>query len=160
MYMPLYTYKCTICGHEFDEIIKYEKRDEFQPCKLCGEKSERKVATPFGISTKLDPKKDTIYSRKEIDKVVGSDSDRKWQGYDERWRKRYQDRQKSRWGDKDPQKIEIPKDSDGKYSPIMHLGDKKARTLRKDFSEALKEHRAERKRKGLGQFDGPGAIEQ
>ncbi len=154
--MPLYTYKCTACGHEFDELVKYDDRDTKQACKLCGEKSERNVASRFAVSTKLDPKKDTIYTPKEIDKVVGADAEKKWTGYDERWRKKYSDRQKARWRGKEPEIINLPKDADGKTSPIMHLGGKQERSVRKEFSESLKEHRAERKKKGLGQFDGPG----
>lgn len=158
--MPMYTYKCAECGHEFDELVKYSVRDEAQVCKLCGKVTgSRKEVTRFGISTRIDPKRETVYSRKEIDKVVGSDAEKKWQGYDERWRGRYEERQKKRWGDKEPGPVTIPKDSDGKYSPIMHLGDNKQRKFRKEYSEALKEHRAERKRKGIPQFDGPGAIE-
>jgi len=156
--MPLYVYRCTACNHEFDELVSYEKRDKFQTCKLCGKESERKVAAPFGIKTTLNARTDTIYSPKEIDKVVGADADKKWEGYNEKWRAKYEARQKARWGDRKPEPVNIPKDSDGKFSPIMNLGDKKERKLRKEFSGALQEHRAERQKKGVKQFDGPGAI--
>ena len=156
--MPLYEFNCTECGHAFEELIPYDDRDKEVLCKLCGKVSKRNHASTFGISTKLDPRKDTIVSPKEIDKVVGADAESKYAGYNERWQKRYKARQEKRWGDKKPEVLSIPKDTDGKYSPVMHLGDKKTRAVRKEFSEALKEHRAERESKGLKQFDGPGSI--
>lgn len=152
--MPLYTYKCKSCGHEFDEIIKYEKRDDPVPCKMCEKDSERMVAVPFGIKSEIDPKKDTVYTNKEIDKVVGKKSEEKWQGYDERWKKRYEERRKRRWGDRTPQDLNIPKEN-----PVMHLGDNKEKTVRKEFVDALQEHRKNREAKGIKQFDGPGSID-
>lgn len=155
--MPLYRYICNSCDLEFEEIRKYEQRDDAQECPDCKSKeSSRVLAVPFGIGTKLDPKKDTIYSPKEIDKVVGAESEKKWEGYDKRWKKRYEERQKKRWERMgvQPGEVNIPKDKDGKYSPIMHLGGKKEREFKRDYSEALKEHRDERKKKGISQFDG------
>jgi hypothetical protein len=57
-----------------------------------------------------------------------------------------------------PTPVNIPKDPDGKYTPIMHLGNSKDRELRREYSTALQEHRAERKKRGEDQFDAPGAI--
>lgn len=156
--MPLYEFRCKSCGHEFEEILSYNNRDGDVECKLCGGESERKKASSFGIHTTLDPKKDTIVTDKEIDKVVGDAAEKKWSGYDERWKNRYGQRQKKRWKGKNPESVNIPKDSDGKYSPVMHLGNKKQKALRKEYTEALQEHRAERKKKGLEQFDSKGAI--
>lgn len=156
--MPLYEYKCKDCGHEFEELVTYVNRDAGQSCKVCGGASERKVASVFGVHTTLNPKSDTIVTNKEIDKVVGKVSEDRWAGYDERWKNRYQDRQKKRWNGKTPEALNIPKDNDGKYSPIMHLGDNKQRALRKEYSEALQVHREERKKKGIQQFDSPGSI--
>lgn len=158
--MPLYTYKCNSCGHEFDDLVKYDKRDEAIPCKMCGKSSSRVYATSFGIKSGLDPKKDTIYSSKEIDRVVGEKAEERWQGYDKRWKTRYEERRKKRWKGRTPQVLNIPKESDGTFSPVKHLGSKKDKTIRTEFSEALQEHRAQRKAKNLDQFDGPGAIEE
>jgi putative FmdB family regulatory protein len=154
--MPLYEYKCENCGLEFEEITSYEKRDLIK-CKICNGNTIRKIST-FGINIDINPKKDTVYTSKEIDKVVGKESEKKWQSYNEKWKERYKKRQEKRWKGKVPEIINIPKDSDGKYSPIMHLGNKKEIELRKEYSEALKEHRKERMKKGISQFDGPGAI--
>lgn len=158
--MPFYVFKCGTCGHEFDEILGMDKMNAVLKCKLCNEDSFRKIAAPFGIHTTIDARKDTVYSPKEIDQVVGRASEERWEGYNEKWKKRYEERQKQRWGDKKPEVMSIPKDPDGKYTPVAHLGDKKEVTVRKEFSEALQEHRAERISKGLGQFDGAGSISE
>jgi putative FmdB family regulatory protein len=158
--MPIYTYTCKKCGFVFEELVSYEKRDSGIPCTLCKEESERKAAEEFGIKTTLNPNTDTVYSAKEIDKVVGQKSEEKWEGYDARWKQRYKDRQEKRWKGAAPAPVNIPKDQDGKYTPLMHLGDSKQRSLRNEFSEALQTHREERKKKGLTQFDGPGAISE
>lgn len=153
--MPLYRYICTECNLEFEELKKYEQRDDKTKCPDCGSvESKRVIPVSFGIKTILNPKKDTIYTPKEIDKVVGADADKKWQAYDERWKKRYEEQRAKRWQGNTPETINMPKDKDGKYSPIMHLGTQEDRQLRKDYSEALKEHRKEREKKGLKQFAG------
>jgi putative FmdB family regulatory protein len=156
--MPLYEFKCSVCGHEFEELTTYEHRDDDQKCKLCAGSSFRKQASTFGIHSDLNPRKDTIVTNKEIDKVVGKASEQRWAGYDEKWKSRYAARQQKRWKGKAPESLNIPKDSDGKYSPVKHLGDVKERSLRKEYSEALKEHRAERESKGIPQFDTSGTI--
>lgn len=158
--MPLYEFKCDGCGHEFEDLVSYADRDSERKCKQCGSSSKRKVASTFGVHSALSPSKDTIVTNKEIDKVVGKASEQRWSGYDERWKARYQAKQQKRWKGKTPENVNIPKDSDGKYSPIMHLGDNKQRGLRKEYSEALQEHRAERIKKGLSQFDSSGAISE
>lgn len=158
--MPLYEFKCLDCGHEFEDLSSYADRDAEKNCKLCGGKSERKAASTFGIHSDLNPRSDTIVTNKEIDKVVGKASEKRWEGYDQKWKSRYEARQQRRRKGKEPGQLNIPKDSDGKYSPIMHLGDKKQRSLRKEYSEALQEHRAERKKKGIPQFESSGAIKE
>lgn len=158
--MPLYTYRCQNCNLEFDELVGYDTRDEKQKCKRCQGPAYRKIAVRFGVSSTLDPRTDTIVSSSEIDRVVGKAAEEKWEGYDQRWRKRYEDRQKKRWAGKTPEVVSIPKDPDGKYTPIAHLGDSQEKKVRNEFSQALKEHRAEREKAGIPQFDGPGSISE
>ena len=156
--MPLYTYRCQNCNLEYDELVKMDERDGKRSCKRCGGPAARKVGVRFGVHSALNPKKDTISTPSEIDRVVGAASEKKWAGYNEKWRKRYEERQAKRWAGRTPEVISLPKDPDGKYTPVAHLGDAKERATRQEFSTALKEHRAEREKKGLGQFDRPGAI--
>lgn len=145
--MPLYEYLCSNCDLEFEDLSLFEKKDE-KNCPSCGEKAIRRPASQFGVNTSIDHKKDTIVSNKEIDKVIGQDAERK--------RKIYEENRKKRWGNKVPELLNIPKDADGKYSPIQHLGDSTEREFRKGYSEMLKEHRKDRNSKGKGQFDGTG----
>jgi len=158
--MPLYVYDCQNCGHRFEEIISIEDRNAEPPCPLCKSVSKRHLEETFGISASIDPKRDTVYSPKEIDKVVGKAADKKWAAYDERWSKRYEDRRKKRWGDQEPKVMNLPRELDGTIRPAMHVGNEKQKGLRKEFSEALKAHKAERVKKGIPQFDGPGAIQE
>jgi putative FmdB family regulatory protein len=151
--MPIYCYSCADCGLEFDELRSFEKKDDPMSCPDCGAGSKRLEVTGFSFNSgPLDPKRDTLVSPKEIDKAVGAAADKSWQGYNERWKARYEEDRKKRWAGKTPKDINIPKDPDGKYTPIMHLGDKKERAIRKEFTDALKDHRDDRKRKGLSQF--------
>lgn len=38
--MPLYQYRCTKCGHEFELLTTIDKRND-ACCPKCGEKAER-----------------------------------------------------------------------------------------------------------------------
>ena len=38
--MPLFQYRCTKCGHEFELLTTIDKRNEAH-CPKCGEKAER-----------------------------------------------------------------------------------------------------------------------
>lgn len=158
--MPIFDYVCASCGFQFEEIVSYDNRDKVQSCQMCGSESKRKEAHRFGVHTTLTPGKDTVYSSKEIDKVVGRESELKWAGYNEKWKDKYNSRKHKRIGDRKYDIVDIPKGSDGAYHPAMHMGTEKDRSLRKEFSEALQVHREERKKKGLEQFDSKGAIQE
>lgn len=41
--MPNYDFKCDECGHEFEEVVSYDKRNEVK-CEKCG-KPSRKLFT-------------------------------------------------------------------------------------------------------------------
>lgn len=156
--MPLYVYRCPGCGLEFEELSSYEKRDDPQTCKKCQKGAVRKAGTSFRVKTRLDPKRDTITTNNEIDRVVGESAEKKWEGYNERWKANYEARRRARWKGREPAPINLPKEADGYSRPLMHLGTKKDRSLRKEYSEALQEHRKRRREKGIKQFDGPGGI--
>ena len=44
--MPLYEYKCSKCGHIFEEIEKYDNRKEKQECPECGKRTGKLVDEP------------------------------------------------------------------------------------------------------------------
>ena len=171
--MPIYKYVCSECSLNFEEIVKFERSDNME-CPVCGAASERQFPDSVSVKTSLDPKRDTIVSPKEIDKVVGADADKKREiiekrknknastpqfGFDEKYHASYKARQDKRRQGMNPIEMEIPQDADGKYTPIKHLGDDREKKLRNEFSEALIEHRAEREEKGEEQFDRKGSFE-
>ncbi len=47
--MPLFSYKCTKCGHEFEKLVlSFSKRDDAQTCPKCGSpESVRKEGSHF-----------------------------------------------------------------------------------------------------------------
>lgn len=47
--MPIYEYKCDGCGHVFDDIVKYELRDDMQLCPVCKELRGKRVDTAHGF---------------------------------------------------------------------------------------------------------------
>lgn len=147
--MPLYIYKCGACSHEFEDLVSYDRRNESRQCPSCGGESGRVEVTPFGVSTKI-PVGETIVSRKEIDLAVGADAEKR--------RALIENRRKRRWSGMEPHPIDVPRADDGSYKPVEVLGKKNDRMLRREYSRALAEHRAERMKRGEGQFDGPGAI--
>lgn len=41
--MPVYCFKCSVCGHEFDTILSIKDRMVDQPCLTCGGKTEKMI---------------------------------------------------------------------------------------------------------------------
>lgn len=136
--MPLYEYRCLDCGREFEDISSYDNRDAKRPCPSCSkEQIERKISS-FGIHSAIDSRTETVYSPKEIDKVVGAAADKRWEGYHEGWKDHYSDKRKKRHEGKDIKEVVIAKGSDGKVHPFEHLGDKKEQTFRKEYVQEYK----------------------
>jgi len=169
--MPIFKYVCGGCSLNFEEIVDFDK-SEGLCCPRCGKASERQFPDSFSVKTTLDPKRDTIVSPKEIDKVVGADADKKREiienrkkdklqpgfGFDPKYHATYKARQEKRRKGMELKEIEIPKDADGKYTPLKHLGDEREKRIRNEFCDALSEHRAKRIKDGLPQFDEGGSF--
>jgi putative FmdB family regulatory protein len=46
--MPIYEYKCTACGRDFEELVPVSQRSN-PPCPACGSaKTEKKMSIPGG----------------------------------------------------------------------------------------------------------------
>ena len=148
--MPLYDYVCGSCELKFEEVVSSEGPKEIK-CPNCSEIAERQFPDSISVKTTLDSKRDTIYSPKEIDKVVGADAEKKWE--------RIEQSRKNRIGNLKLKEMDLPKGDDGKYSPVMHLGSPEDRKLRKDITDIMGEHIEERKAKGVPQFEGEGSFE-
>ena len=45
--MPLFSYKCVDCGHEFEVLMSISKLDDAQSCSSCGStQTNRQVSRP------------------------------------------------------------------------------------------------------------------
>ena len=44
--MPLYEYKCTSCGHEFEGVVKHGQRTQKQVCPECEKTTGELVDKP------------------------------------------------------------------------------------------------------------------
>jgi len=47
--MPIYEYKCTKCGNEFEELVS--SQDELPPCPKCESKKVEKLMSACAIQT-------------------------------------------------------------------------------------------------------------
>ena len=86
--MPLYTYTCT-CGAKFERLSRASLRDD-QVCPECGKKAVRSEIEQFAVKSTIDPKDKVIQTDKEIDVVVGRDSDIRWAIHEDRAKARRQ----------------------------------------------------------------------
>lgn len=49
--MPLYDFACTICGHEYEALLKIDEPWDELECPKCGARSPKKLATAFKTDT-------------------------------------------------------------------------------------------------------------
>ena len=139
--MPLYEYKCGSCGFKFEELVG-KTEVETAPCKSCGKNADR-LMSRFSSSV-VNSTKDTV------DQAIGRAADDRW--------KTILDKRSERIGDKKLEPVSLPQAADGKYMPVMALGDKVDRKNKKEYVSVLHDHRKKRTEKGQTQFDGPGAF--
>jgi putative FmdB family regulatory protein len=140
--MPLYEYKCGTCGFEFEELVKSSDADK-TTCKKCGTLAEKKISRCAAVIAGGT-------SVETVDMTIGRAAEKQWQ--------MRSDIQSKRRGGKPLQDVSLPKDANGKYMPVMGLGDKTQRENRKEYSSALQEHVKDRVKKGKPQFEGAGAF--
>ena len=53
--MPLYTYYCQVCNHEFDEINSLSDCDRLEQCPKCGRPSKKVICLGYGGVQREDP---------------------------------------------------------------------------------------------------------
>jgi len=85
-----------------------------------------------------------------VDMTIGREANNRWQ--------KYHDQQSKRRSGKELKTFDLPKSKDGKFMPVMGLGDKETVKGRKEYVSALQQHRKDRAAKGIGQFSGAGAF--
>lgn len=134
--MPLYVFKCDDCKREFEELCSADKRDDPFSCPDCGNLAKRKEVTSFGVSTKINPR-DTLVSRKEIDRAVGAASEKRWNTYNDMWSRIYKERREARREGRDIREITV-RDKGG-VVPFENLGDKKEQGFRKNYAKEYTE---------------------
>jgi len=139
--MPLYEYKCVKCGHRFEELQTRRGDPSVIPCKKCGSDSNRQMSV-FGLNVAGGS------DNESVDMKIGREAGKRWQ--------RYEDLRSDRH--KGLKKVKLPRDADGKFQPIMGLGDTSEKKNRQEYVGALQEHRAERVKKGIPQFSEQGTF--
>lgn len=140
--MPLYEYECKSCGFEFEELLGKDGADKM-PCRSCGKDALRRVSRFASIVAKGS-------TNESADMSIGREADSRWQ--------KIHDRRSKRIGDKKLGSVSIPKSEDGRYMPVMALGDQVDRKHKVEYVGALQNHRQKRVEKGQSQFDGPGLF--
>jgi putative FmdB family regulatory protein len=141
--MALYEFSCSKCGLKFEELVN--KTDITQiACIRCGEQADKQMSTFAPVIAGGTPVE-------TIDMTVGRDAENR--------RKQNEERQNNRRKNYPLKKFDtLPQTKDGKYMPVMALGKQKDVELRKDYVEALQNHRKERTEKGIPQFNEMGAF--
>jgi putative FmdB family regulatory protein len=137
--MPLYEYVCKVCGCEFEELVSAKEESTTRPCKNCDNGAERKMSRFASVMAGGS-------STEPVDMTIGREADKRWQMHYEK--------QSQRRGAEQLKTFELPKTEDGKFMPVMGLGDKVQKEKRQEYTTALQEHRQERVKKGQDQFSG------
>ena len=52
--MPIYEYRCTSCGHEFDRLRRASQMDDEAPCPQCDCDSQRQLSVFAAFSSGSD----------------------------------------------------------------------------------------------------------
>jgi len=141
--MPLYEYECKSCGYVFEDLKNSKEDSSTAPCKKCGFSAEKLVSTFSSVVAGGS-------SNEPVDMSIGREANKRWQSYT--------DRQSKRRSGKVLEEVSLPKSKDGKFMPVMALGDNKDRGNRKDYTVALQEHRQDRVKRGMSQFSEPGPF--
>jgi putative FmdB family regulatory protein len=141
--MPLYEYLCGTCGLKFEELKSSKEEASTTPCRKCSGMASRQMSSFAAVVAGGSPVE-------TADMTVGREANKRWQ--------QYHDRQSKRRGDKELKSFELPKAKDGKYMPVMALGEKKTVDGRKEYVSALQEHRKDRAKRGIAQFSGAGSF--
>jgi putative FmdB family regulatory protein len=124
--MPLFTYKCSDCSLRFEKLVSVQERDSVV-CK-CGADAVRDGVQPVNVKSSISPSEKVVRSKKEIDLVVGADSEKRWKAHEERFDKRTEGM------------VEIdPGIKAGEnFNPERIVGDKESRELAGEYEEAVK----------------------
>jgi putative FmdB family regulatory protein len=124
--MPVFSYKCTVCGHSFEKLVGQKDKDSVL-CR-CGSPTAREGIELFATKSTINPKDKVVYSGKEADLVIGADSAKRWTGHEERFRERT----------KDMVEIDTGIKPGEKFNPETILGPKSSRDNGAVYEKAVK----------------------
>lgn len=163
--MPLYEYQCP-CGLKFEKLLPRASSDP-QSCPDCGEPAVKQVSASnfaFGESRRTgktgavaetaggelvaeyrDGNTGVHSVDSNIDKMVGRDAERRWNQIDSR-----EDAKKSARREHADRRVAVSRTPDGEYKPMKSV--EGVKQMQDTYSTVLREHRAERESKGVGQF--------
>jgi putative FmdB family regulatory protein len=141
--MPLYEYRCSKCGLRFEELKSSKESSAVVPCQKCGKDSVRQISAFAPVVTGGS-------ANEPVDMKIGREANKRWQ--------RYHDNQSKRHDGKELKNFELPKAKDGKFMPVMGLGEKKEIKNRQEYVSALQDHRKQRQEKGISQFSDKGGF--
>jgi putative FmdB family regulatory protein len=141
--MPIYEYQCRECGLKFEELVNSKEESEVTTCRSCGSSASR-IFSSFASAIAGGS------GNESVDMRIGREANKRWQDY--------HDRQSKRRGNNELKSFDLPKTKDGKFMPVMGLGNKKEVADRHEYVGALQEHRKQRAAKGLSQFAEKGAF--
>lgn len=141
--MAIYEYECKACGCEFEELVNNKEVSDTAVCKSCGGNADKKMS-------RFSPVVSGGTSVEPVDMTIGREAEKRWQ--------MHHDRQSERHKGKTLETLDLPKTSDGKFMPVMGLGNKVEQEKRQEYSSALQEHRQERAKKGQPQFSDAGSF--
>jgi len=141
--MPLFEYQCGVCGLKFEELKGQKEESNTTPCLACKGDSVR-------LMSAFSPVVAGGTTNEPVDMTIGREANNRWQ--------HYHDKQSKRHAGKEIKTFDMPKSPDGKYMPVMALGDKETVEGRKNYVGALQQHRKERVEKGLSQFKEAGEF--
>jgi putative FmdB family regulatory protein len=164
--MPLYEYQCEACGLKFHKLLP-RATSEAQSCTDCGENASKQVSASnfaFGESRRTgktgantetaggdlvaefrDGNTGVHSVDSNIDQIIGRDSERRWNQVETR-----EDAKKGVRREHQDRRVAVSRTPDGEYKPMKSVDGVKQ--MQDTYSTVLREHRAERERKGQGQF--------
>lgn len=141
--MPVYAFICSAeeCQWRQEKLVESSKRDLPIECPRCGKLSYRQGVTPFATPSIVHG---APMTDKEIDLVVGADSESKWVKIQKDKAERH-----ARLQEKGALTRDLDLKPGQKFNPLGVIGDEKRKALGNAYTEAAKE----RIRSGVD-FDG------
>jgi len=116
-------------------MVAMNERDD-QGCPLCSGKAVRNGFSGFSVNTPLDLKTKSPHTKKEIDRVVGEDADKKWQAFEKKTAEKIAKAEETEGA----KIVTVAVKPGEKFNPEAMLGDANRRKRSEIYSEAVTGH--------------------